>query len=109
MTKSIQEIQQEFLQGALKIQPVLINPFKSKEKKREALCGFVDGLHKDTFVQFIPQITEMINMKKDVCKEYADSKAQVEGILKWLPRMKDFEDLLLEVVKQHRQKHGFNN
>ena len=109
MAKSVPEMQMEFQKGALKMLPIMANPFKSKGKKRETLCGFVDGLSKDTFTQFIPQIVVIIDMKKKACKEYTDSKAQVVGILEWLPRMKDFEDLLLEVVKQHRQKHGLSN
>ena len=109
MAKSLIEMQQEFLRGSLKMQATMVNPFKSRETKRKTLCEFTDSLSEETFVQFIPEIMVIINMKKDVCKEYDDSETQTEGILKWLPRMGEFKDLLHEVVKQHRQKHGFNN
>ena len=109
MTKSLESMQQEFLRGSLKMQATMVNPFKSRETKRKTLCEFIDSLSKETFEQFIPEIMVIINMKKDVCKEYADSQAQVAGILAWLPRMKAFKDMLHEVVKQHRQKHGFSN
>ena len=109
MTKSLEDMQQEFLRGSLKMQATMVNPFKSKETKRKTLCKFTDSLSEETFNQFIPEIITIINMKKDICKEYADSGTQVDGILKWLPRMEAFKELLQLTVKQHRQKHGFSN
>jgi hypothetical protein len=84
----------------------MVNPFNSREKKRKTLCKFVDGLSEETFAVYVPQIIEIINMKEDVCNEYGDSESQTDGVLKWLPRMKEHREVLSETIREHRQKYG---
>jgi len=105
MEKSAESMQAEFGKGAAKILGVMLNPFVSKKKKRETLCKFVEGLSEDTFNAYPLQVIEVINKKEKVCKEYTDSEAQVDGILEWLPRMKNHRELLVAVIREHRIKY----
>ena len=103
----MQDTQTEFMSASVKMLPTMRNPFVSRDKKRKKLCEMVDGLSDGAFTTFIPQIMSIINTKKNVCEEYADTEAQVVGILGWLPRVKEFRELLYEWVKEERQKYGF--
>jgi len=105
MDKSAESMQAEFAKGAIKIYGIMINPFIPKKKKRETLCKFVEGLSEDTFNAYPLHVIEVINKKEKVCKEYADSEAQADGVLEWLPRMKNHRERLVAVIKEHRIKY----
>lgn len=99
----------EWLNLTAKYGKCLLPPMRyitSREKKRKALCKIVDNVSKDLFPLCVPCIMQTINMHKEVCEEYEDSEVQVDGILGWLPRMEEYRELLLEEVKQRRQKYG---
>lgn len=51
-------------------------------------------------------IIAYINVKEYVCKEYKDTKSQVDGILEWLPRMEKYRDKLEKYVKKYRKEYG---
>ena len=97
----------EFKRALDAIAPIMTDPQETRYYKRETLNMMVDELTEGTFkLQSVAeQITTIINMKEDVCKEYADSTLQTDGILEWLPRMKDHRDVLLKEVKKHRGKY----
>ena len=90
------------------ILPVMKDPDISRDKKRKMLASLLDKLSDRTFNNGIVlnQVITIINMKKDVCEEYVDTEAQVNGILEWLPRMKAHRDKLVKEVTRHRKKYG---
>ena len=89
------------------IKGIMTDPQETRDKKREVLNMMVNELTEKTFklLPVIEQITTIINMKKDVCIEYADSESQTDGILEWLPRMKDYRDILFKEVQKHRSDY----
>jgi len=99
---------QEFSLALQAIQPIMTDSNASREEKRNTLNMMVNELSDSTFKMkpIAEQILTIINMKEDVCKEYADSEAQTDGILEWLPRMKEYRGLLLEEVQRHRKQYG---
>lgn len=99
---------QEFSLSLQAIQPVMIDSNISRDNKRQTLNMMVSQLSEKTFKlePIAEQIMTIINMKKEVCQEYSDSEAQTNGILGWLPRMKEHRALLLKEVKKHRAENG---
>lgn len=95
---------QEFSLLLQVIRPIMVDPQETREQKRETLNMMVNELSEKTFKlkPVAEQIMTIINMKEDVCREYPDSEAQVDGILGWLPRMGEHRKMLLEEVKRHR-------
>lgn len=51
-------------------------------------------------------IITYINAKEYICKEYPDTKSQVDSILEWLPRMKKYRDKLEKYVSKYRKQYG---
>jgi hypothetical protein len=98
----------EFKLMAEAILPVMIDASISRTAKRKTLCEMVDNLSEDTFKhkEIAEQIIKIINMKEDVCKEYVDAEAQVNGILSWLPRMEKHRELLKSEVIKNRKRYG---
>ncbi len=90
------------------IQPIMTDAKELREKKRRTLNMMVNELSEDTFKRgfVINQIMPIINMKEEICKEYTDTEGQVEGILRWLPRMRKHQDKLKKEVNKHRKKFG---
>lgn len=90
------------------IKPIMTDPEASRDEKRKTLNMMVNELSDSTFkLKPIAQmIMTIINMKAEVCKEYADSETQTDGILGWLPRFEKHRDILLEEVRQHRKEYG---
>lgn len=99
---------QELRIGLQAIAPVMTDPNEPRERKREALNAVVRELSDKAFVlqPVVKQIMTIINMKKEVCEEYLDSESQAEGILGWLPRMREHRGMLLKEVKKHRKQYG---
>lgn len=99
---------QEFSLALQAIQPIMTDPNEPRGKKRETLNMMVDALSEKAFKlkPVAEQVMTIINMKEEVCGEYPDSEAQVEGILGWLPRMAGHRDMLLGEVKRHRKQYG---
>ena len=99
---------QEFGVVARVILPVMKDATISRSAKRKTLSDAVDSLSEKTFSNSIvvSQIMTIINMKEDVCKEYKDTEAQVNGILSWIPRMKQHRDVLKKEVAKHRKQYG---
>ena len=98
---------QEFKFALDAIAPVMNDQRETRENKRKTLNMMVNALTEETF-KLLPvaeQIIGIINMKQDICMEYADSQSQVEGILEWLSRMKAYRDILLGEVKNHREEY----
>ncbi len=96
----------EFGSAMMHLLPIMKNPFKSKEAKRKALNDTVNKLSQETFHCYPMQIIEVINKGEGVCKEYEDTEAQVNGVLMWLPRMKEHRELLHEAIKLRRKEYG---
>lgn len=98
----------EFGNASRAILPIMKDPKSTLRKKRSALNMMVneltDGTFKSGFV--IKQIMTIINMKEEVCREYKDTKAQVDSILGWLPRMKQHRKKLEKEVGKHRKQCG---
>lgn len=96
---------QEFSICLQAIKPIMTDTRASRDEKRKALDMMVNELSESTFnlVPIAEQIITIINMKEDVCREYPDGEAQAEGILGWLPRMKEHRELLLKAVKDARK------
>ncbi len=101
------EAVREFQFALQTIQSIMIDSKASREEKRQALCMMVNELSEDTFKlkPIVKQILTIINMKEDICREYADGETQTNGILGWLPRMREHRDLLFGEVKKHRRKY----
>jgi len=101
---------QEFGVMAKPIKDTMIDPKVSRKDKRKALSDMCDSLSEPTFNngQVIKMIMSIINMKEEVCKEYGDTIAQVNGILSWLPRMATHRKELTKEVEKHRKKYGLN-
>ncbi len=95
---------QEFSFGCQAILHIMSNPQETRNSKREALNMMVNELSEKTFklLPVIEQVITIINMKQDVCEEYTDSESQTDGILEWLPRMKNYRGVLFKEVKKHR-------
>lgn len=89
------------------IKPIMIDSEVSREDKRKTLNMMVNELSEGTFklTPVAEQIMEIINMKEEVCKEYSDTESQVEGILSWLPRMRQHRDVLKKEVGKHRKEY----
>ncbi len=98
---------QEFGMMAKLIQPVMEDSKLGRDEKRKALSGLTNMLSDKTFANslVVDQIMKIINMKEDVCKEYEDTEAQVEGILSWLSRMRQYRDKLKKEVEKHRGQY----
>jgi len=90
------------------ILPIMKDPETSTEDKLKVLCLMVDELTEGTFKRgyIAKKIMVIINMKEEVCKEYEDAESQADGILAWLPRMKQHRDSLLKEVKKNRKQFG---
>jgi F0F1-type ATP synthase delta subunit len=101
---------QEFSLIAQSIKPVMTDPKVSRKDKRKTLSDMCDSLSEPTFNngQVIKMIMQIINMKEDVCKEYSDTIAQVNGILGWLPRMAIHRKELTKEVEKHRKQFKLN-
>lgn len=101
---------QEFSLILQAIQPVMTDPQETRDTKRGTLSMAVDLLSESTFKlkPVAEQIMGIINMKEEVCREYLDSESQTDGILEWLPRMKEYRKMLLEEVKGSRKSFGLN-
>lgn len=99
---------QEFRLALDAIAPIMTDPDETRETKRKTLNMMVSELSEDTFKlkPVAEQIMTIINMKEDVCREYPDSDAQIDGILLWLPRMREHRDMLLKEVDKHRKGYG---
>lgn len=95
---------QEFRNALQSIQPIMVDPKASRDEKRKTLCMMVNELSENVFKlkPIAEQIMTIINIKEEVCREYADSEVQVEGILGWLPRMAKYRGMLLEEVRAKR-------
>ena len=89
------------------IQPIMTDSEVSRDAKRKTLSMLADELSEKTFKlkPVARMIMTIINMKEEVCREYADSESQMEGILGWLPRFKEHRDMLLQEVKHHRKNY----
>lgn len=99
---------QEFGLLARGIQSIMIDPKVTREEKRTVLCELVEQLSDKAFNNGIVlrQVMKIINMKEEVCKEFEDTDAQVDGIIKWLPRMAKKKDILKKEVKNHRKMYS---
>lgn len=88
------------------IYPIMTDEKETRDTKRKVLCTMAEELSEKTFKlkPVAEVIMTIINMKEEVCKEYDNTEAQVNGILGWLPRMSYHRALLLEEVKKHRQE-----
>lgn len=102
---------QEFSYGVKIIKPVM-NESVPREERRKALCGMIDGLSDDTFKRgvIINRIFKMnmIDMSEVISCQYDKAEAQVEGILGWLPRMRQHKDKLTKEVEKHRKQYKLN-
>ena len=54
-------------------------------------------------------IITYINAKQEICKQYSDTKAQVDGVLEWLPKMVKYRDKLEKYISKERKKYGLKN
>jgi len=99
---------QEFSMALQVIRPTMVDPSVSGEEKRGVLNVMVNELSEKTFKlkPVAQQIMTIINMKEEVCKEYPDTEAQVDGILSWLPRFRKHKGMLLREVEKHRKEYG---
>lgn len=99
---------QELSMALQVIRPMMVDPDVSREEKRGVLNVMVNELSEKTFKlkPVAQQIMTIINMKKEVCEEYPDAEAQVEGVLSWLPRFSEHRDILLNEVKRNRKEFG---
>jgi hypothetical protein len=80
----------------------------TRVKKRETFNLLLNQLREEVFQkeEVAIAIIGMINMLEDVCKEYENTDAQVNGIISFLPRMEYWRVKLEEVVKESRQKYN---
>jgi hypothetical protein len=80
----------------------------TRAKQRETFSLLLNQLTEETFQkeEVAMAIIGMINMLEDVCKEYENADAQVNGIISFLPRMEYWRVKLEEVVKESRQKYN---
>ena len=92
------------------ILPIMKDASATVEEKRKALNMAVNELSEKSFDNriVVNQIMSIVNMKEQVCRMYADTEAQVKGILSWLPRMEQHKDILIAEVKKHRKQCGIN-
>lgn len=98
----------EFGNMARAIQPAMVDPTISREDKRALLNEGVNGLSEKTFKNKIvaEQILVIVNMKEEICRDYPNTEAQVNGVLSWLPRMSQHREMLTDKVKKARQTFG---
>jgi hypothetical protein len=101
---------QELSLSLQSVQDIMTNSKVPRTEKRKTLCMVVEELSDKTFNnKFVAkQIIKVINIKEDVCKEYQNTEAQVQGILGWLPRMEYHRGLLVKAVTNNRKKFGLN-
>lgn len=99
---------QEFSLCLQAIHSIMTDPKASRDEKRQVLNTMANELSEKAFKlkPIAEQIMTIINMTEEVCQEYTDSEEQTEGILGWLPRMKEHRGLLLAEVKRHRKEYG---
>ena len=105
---NIEGSMREFSLACQVILPIMKDPKEPREEKRKVLCMMVDQLSENTFNRgiIIKQIMTIINMKEDECKNFDDTKAQVDSIIGWLPRMSSKRKALEKNVGKHRKKYG---
>lgn len=98
----------EFGNMANAIKPAMMDTTLSRDDKRALLNEGVNELSEKTFKNKIvaEQILIIVNMKEDVCKEYPNTEAQVQGVLEWLPRMSEHRELLTTKVRKARNSFG---
>lgn len=98
----------EFQAGIRAIQPVMMDKDVLAGEKRRVLCAMVDNLSQEVFDKpyIADAIITMINVKENICKQYDSVDSQVNGILGWLPRMKQYRSKLEKYVKEYRSKYG---
>jgi hypothetical protein len=93
------------------ILPTMTDPTVSKEDKRITLNTMVNELSDGCFRHGViaDQIMIIINMQEEECKKFPNTKAQVDSILVWLPRMKQHQDRLTKKVAQNRKSFGLED
>jgi len=102
---------QEFTYAANILSPLLV-PSVTREERRKALNVVINELSDDTFKRgvIINRMLKMnmIDMSEGISKQYNNAEAQVEGIISWMPRMKQHRDKLKKAVVKHRKEYKLN-
>jgi hypothetical protein len=90
------------------ILPVMTDAKISRTAKRKTLSDAVEQMPEKVFANNLiaNQVMTIINMKEDVCKEYPNAEAQVNGILSWIPKMELHRKMLEKQVIKNRKKYG---
>jgi hypothetical protein len=96
--------QQEVLSFITKANKMSSQPF-SREEKRELLSDYVNELSEGAFFSYFPQICDIVQESKDNCKPFKNTEEQVKNIISWLPRMKEYEDVLTLIIQKRRKKY----
>lgn len=90
------------------VQMALLNPSLARETKRKMINQAVNSLSPTTFNSkaIVNSIIRRIDMKESVSGQYKSVEGQVDGILIWLPRIKQRRDMLEKAVRKNRKKYG---
>lgn len=75
------------------------------EKQREEMNRLVNELSEPTFTTQYLNIAGIIQKSKEKCQIFQNSEEQVANIIGWLPRMKEYEDVLLLHIQERRKKY----
>jgi hypothetical protein len=98
----------EFQAAVKALSPILTDQKVSVAEKRGTINKVVAQLSEKTFNKsfILDSIIAWINVKEDVCKQYANTNLQVQGIIYWLPRMLNHRDKLEKYVNKYRKQYG---
>lgn len=98
---------QEFGLLARGIQPIMTDAKVSREEKRKVLSQLCDKLAEKSFRNeiVVSQIFKIINMKEDECKKFPNTKAQVDNIISWCPRLELHRNKLTKEVDRNRRMY----
>lgn len=76
------------------------------QQQRHKMSVMLDELSQPTFTTQYLNIVEIIQKSKEKCQAFKSSEEQVENIISWLPRMKEYDGVLLLAIQERRKKYG---
>lgn len=99
---------QEFSLLCMPIRDDMRNPEITREEKRKILNTLVESLSEETLKngKIADSIITIISMKKDICDLYPSTRAQLDSIYQWCPRMKLHEGRLLKAINKNRKLYN---
>ena len=82
------------------------NPFTSDKKRDKMLNELLGSLSEDTWMEVAPVLVMQLQFSQKRTKKYKNADEQADAYIKRRPRMIEYRELILERMKEYRQKCG---